>query len=164
MKRRTLILLLGAVVLAGGGVWAASQATLSALDEPGRLETWAATRAKRWLISRAARSESPVTPAYEQAAAIGSMRYLGLCSSCHGTDGRSPTDIGRGLYPRAVDLGSPGVQSWSDAELFWIVKHGIRLSGMPGFGSVLSDEEIGALVVHVRTMAPPEENERANRH
>ena len=56
------------------------------------------------------------------------------------------------MYPRAADLTSPGVQWYSDRELFWIVKNGIRLSGMPGFGRVEPDEHIWNLVHFVRTL------------
>lgn len=54
------------------------------------------------------------------------------------------------MYPRAPDLGSAGVQQWSDPELFWIIKYGIRLTGMPGFAKIHSDEEIWYLVHYVR--------------
>lgn len=137
----------------GGLAWMGSRVTLSSLEEPGPFETWAATRAKRWVVARQARTVRPAIPAGPGAAAVGEMRFRGLCAPCHGTDGRSPTEIGRGLYPRAPDLGAPAVQAWSDAELHWIIKHGIRLTGMPGFGHVLEDEEVGALVVYVRTLA-----------
>jgi mono/diheme cytochrome c family protein len=56
------------------------------------------------------------------------------------------------MYPRAADLGSADVQAYSDAELFWIVKNGIRLSGMPAFGNVESEENIWDLVHFVRTL------------
>lgn len=158
MRRRMAILAAAGLVFLGGLLWAASHVTLSAIEGPGRFETWAATRAKRWLIGRAARSFEPVLPSGAEAAAIGEMRYRGLCAPCHGNDGRSPTDIGRGMYPRAVDLGARSVQSWSDAELFWIIEHGVRLTGMPGFGRTLEDDEIGALVVYVRTVAQSSES------
>ena len=160
MRRRILLSVAGIAVVLVGLSWAASQVTLSAIEEPGRIETWAATRAKRWMIGRASATVRPVIPTDPQAAAIGEMRFRGLCAPCHGPDGRSPSDIGRGLYPRAMDLGAADVQTWSDAELFWIIKHGVRLTGMPGFGRALDDDEIGALVVYVRTLAeasgPPE--------
>ena len=56
------------------------------------------------------------------------------------------------MYPRAADLGSAEVQKYSDRELFWIVKNSIRLSGMPAFGRVESDERIWHLVRFVRTV------------
>jgi mono/diheme cytochrome c family protein len=80
------------------------------------------------------------------------MLFVGRCSACHGIDGRTPTEIGRWLYPRASDLGSPRVQEWSDRELFWIIQNGIRLTGMPGFGKLHSDEDIWALARYVRSL------------
>jgi len=151
MRKRVFVPVVVGAVLLGGLYWTASSVTLSALDRPGPIETAVATRAKRWLIGRAARV-APVVAAGDQSVAAGGMRYRGLCAQCHGNDGRTPTDIGRAMYPRAVDLGAASVQSWSDRELFWIIKHGIRLSGMPGFGQTLEADEIGALVAYVRTI------------
>ena len=56
------------------------------------------------------------------------------------------------MYPHASDLTSPEVQQYSDREVFWIVKNGIRLSGMPAFGRVESDEHIWNLAHYVRTL------------
>ncbi len=55
-------------------------------------------------------------------------------------------DAGRWMYPRAADLTSREVQRYSDRELFWIIKNGIRLSGMPAFAKVESDEHIWDIV------------------
>lgn len=153
MSRRGLFLTLSLAVLAVLAVgFAVSRASLSALEEPGRLETRVATQGKRWLVARSAREASPPQPANDAAsAAIGGMQFRGRCASCHGLDGRTPTDVGRWMYPRVPDLGSPAAQQWSDAELFWIIKHGIRLTGMPGFGKTLSDEDIWHLVHYVRS-------------
>ena len=129
------------------------QASLRALDEPGRAETYLATKAKRFLVGRAARYISRLQPAnLSQSVMIGGMQFRARCSSCHGLDGRTPSDIGSAMYPRVSDLGSAQVQAWSDAELFWIVQNGIRLTGMPGFGKSLSSEEIWPLVDYIRSL------------
>jgi mono/diheme cytochrome c family protein len=78
------------------------------------------------------------------------MQFRADCAECHGSDGRTPTEIGRAMSPRAPDLATPQVQAWSDAELFWIIKHGIKLTGMPGFGRQHDDERIWHLVDYVR--------------
>ncbi len=153
VRTRVIVGLAALVCALAGLVWAGSRVTLSATAPPGRLETWAATRAKAWLIARAARDVPPFQRPTGLGIAAGGMRFGGECGTCHGTDGRSPTDIGRGMYPPAVNLGSPAVQAWSDRELFWIIKHGIRLTGMPGFGRELGDDEIRQLVAYVRTLA-----------
>ena len=74
------------------------------------------------------------------------------CASCHGDDGRVPTTVGRSMYPRAPALDTPAVQRYTDAELFRVIKYGIRLTGMPGFGEVYSDQEIWHLARFVRSV------------
>ncbi len=140
------------LVLVGGGV-IASQFDLSALPEPGRTETLLATKAKHFFVRRASRAGLPPAPTDMQASIEEGDKLFGTdCSECHGNSGRKPTDAGRWMYPRSADLGSAEVQAYSDRELFWIVKNGIRLSGMPAFGRVESDEHIWDLVRFVRTL------------
>ncbi len=66
-----------------------------------------------------------------------------------------PTPIGKSMYPRAPDLGSRLVQHLTDRQLFWVVKNGVRLSGMPGFGNIDTDEEIWQLTYYVRSVGKP---------
>jgi mono/diheme cytochrome c family protein len=56
------------------------------------------------------------------------------------------------MYPRAADLTSIAVQQYSDRELFWIVKNGIKLSGMPAFGAVETDQHIWQMVQYLRSV------------
>lgn len=154
MSRRRALVALFVILLGALGLWfALTRVSLSALNEPSRVETYLATKAKRWLVGRSARGPLPPAPPNNAVSvASGRMQYGARCASCHGLDGRTPTDVGRWMYPRSPDLGSPAVQEWSEAELFWIIKHGIRLTGMPGFGKIHSDEEIWHLVRYVRSL------------
>ena len=156
LRRGLLLLFLALLLLAAGATVALYHFSLSALNEPGRVETYLATKAKFWIISRSARGPLPTAPPYDaRSVGIGQMAYGGECANCHGVDGRTPTDIGRWMYPRTLALDSAQVQQWSDAELFWIVKNGIRLSGMPGFGKIHKDEQIWHLVHYVRSLRTP---------
>jgi mono/diheme cytochrome c family protein len=141
----TLLLIVGGVM--------ASQFNVSSLPEPDKTETFIASKAKHYLVRRASRVGIP-PPLTEMQAGIteGDKLFGTECSECHGDNGRRPTDAGRWMYPRAADLGSVEVQNYSDRELFWIVKNGVRLSGMPAFGRVESDEHIWNLVHFVRTL------------
>lgn len=145
------------LVILGLTVFSAlSQLNLSALNDPGSLETKWATGAKRWYVSRAIRGPLPTQRADDKTSQFaGSMFFTDKCATCHGMDARTPTEIGRWMYPRALDLGSPEVQQWSDAEMFWIIKNGVRLSGMPAFGKIYSDEQIWNLVHYVRSRGTP---------
>ncbi len=153
MKRSILIAVIAMVCGALVSIVGFTQMDLSALPEPGHLETVVATRVKHALIRRSSRKGVPPAPANARASVEEGDKLFGIeCAACHGLDGHKATDAGRWMYPRAADLTSPAVQQYSDSELFWIVKNGIRLSGMPGFGKVESDEHIWDLVHYVRTL------------
>ena len=153
MKRWILIVLIafasGVVVVIAGF----AEFNLAAIQEPGHLETVLATRAKHILVRRSSRDGIPLAPTNLEASIEEGDTLFGTeCAACHGLDGHKPTDAGRWMYPPAADLISPEMQQYSDRELFWIVKNGIRLSGMPAFGRVESDEHIWNLVHYVRTL------------
>jgi mono/diheme cytochrome c family protein len=153
MKRWILAAVLIVVLSGLVVIFAFTQFDLSALQEPGQVETFLATQAKRILIYKNSRSGIPLPPKDLQASLEqGETLYGTDCAMCHGSDGHTLTDNGRWMYPRASDLTSPSVQQYSDPELFWIVKNGIRFSGMPGFGKVESDEHIWGLVRYLRTL------------
>ncbi len=154
MRRRTLIvvvLVLALLLILGTFV---ARFRLSALEEPSTIETRLATAAKRWFVSRGARGVSlPVVLNEAQSVERGAATYGVSCSFCHGIGGRRPIDVGLWMYPRSPELGASAVGQWTDAELFWIIKNGIRLTGMPGFAQIHSDEEIADLVRYVRSQA-----------
>ena len=126
---------------------------LTALKEPGRLETLIANRATHFIIRRASRQGIPPRPQDTKAGVdSGALLYASECGVCHGSDGRTPTPRGRWMYPRAADLTSEQVQSYSDPELFWIIQNGIRFTGMPAFGKVETGDDIWNLVNYVRTL------------
>ena len=153
MKRWTLVVLIALVLAVVAVIVGLTQIRLDALQEPGHLETFLATQVKHLLVHRSSREGIPPAPTnLQQSIDEGDKLYATDCSMCHGPDGHTPTDSGRWMYPRASDLTSPAVQHYSNGELFWIVKNGIRLSGMPAFGRVESDEHIWNLLHYLRTM------------
>jgi mono/diheme cytochrome c family protein len=81
----------------------------------------------------------------------GAVAYQEMCVSCHGAPGIARSEIGSGMTPRPPDL-SQVAPRWSDRELFWIVKHGIRLAGMPAFGPTHHDDTLWDIVAFVRTL------------
>jgi mono/diheme cytochrome c family protein len=153
MKCALITLFVVCALIIAGTLLGISQFNLSALPEPGNLETYLATRAKHVLVSRGSREAIPPAPSNLKASIEEGDKLFGTeCAACHGLDGHNPTDAGRWMYPRAADLTSRDMQLYSDRELFWIVRNGIRLSGMPAFGKVETDEHIWNLVQFVRTL------------
>jgi len=144
-------MLASGVVLIGVGMM---QLRLTALQEPGLLETRITNQAKHFTIRRASSQGIPPRPVDIKASREAGATHYGLdCGTCHGVDGRAQTASGRWMYPRATDLTSEEVQSYSDQELFWIIKNGIRYTGMPAFGKMETADNIWGLVNYVRTLS-----------
>jgi mono/diheme cytochrome c family protein len=78
--------------------------------------------------------------------------YLQSCAICHGADGHGHTELGRGMYPPAMDLTSPHVQHWNDAELFWIIQNGVRLTGMPSWKLTINEQDKWKLVNFIHNL------------
>lgn len=75
----------------------------------------------------------------------GATTYKAMCARCHSTPQGNPSVYGQSFYPPAPQL-SGGMSTYTESQLFWIIKHGIRNTGMPAWGSMLSDEEIWQIV------------------
>jgi len=82
--------------------------------------------------------------------AMGTEHFAAHCAVCHGAPGVPKGDIAGGLYPQPPDLAATA-KLYSDAELFWIVKHGIKMTGMPGW-SDHSDDELWATVAFLKKL------------
>jgi mono/diheme cytochrome c family protein len=128
---------------------------LSTHDEPSRVEAMLARAMRRWATAQSMRDRTnPVEPtkaALEQAL----NHYADHCATCHANNGSGDTTIGRALYPRAPDMRADTTQLLSDGELFSIIEHGIRLTGMPGWGNGTpeGERESWALVHFVRRLS-----------
>lgn len=155
-KDRWIIVIVVAVIIIAI-VYGLERVSISALPEPGAIETSLAMKARDWLIRRAARGPMPAAPAENPSNIAAGKALFGMgCATCHGNDGRTPTPIGRSMYPRVQDLGAADVQELSNPELFWVAKNGIRLSGMPGFGRINTDEELWQMTYFARSTGQEE--------
>ena len=127
--------------------------SLTALQEPGPVETRIANLAKHSAIRLASRHGIPPRPLDTKASSeLGGAHYGLDCGMCHGVDGRAQTPSGEWMYPRAADLTSKQVQTYSDQELFWIINNGVKFTGMPGFGKLEAPDHIWGLVNYVRSL------------
>ena len=83
--------------------------------------------------------------------ATGARHYAAMCSGCHlAPDKKYESEIRAGLYPKPPDLTKP--IHVSPAEAFWVIKHGIKMSGMPAWGMTHDDSSIWGLVAFLRKM------------
>lgn len=77
--------------------------------------------------------------------------YHKMCELCHGGPGKEPSEIGKGLRPRPPDLAKVAADA-EIAELFWVIKNGIRMTGMPAFGITHPDEKLWKVASFVKRL------------
>ena len=138
------------VVLAiGGFVFATGRFNVAATAPPDvadKVAPWVLDKS----IKRGAKSVTDPVSKDPNAVALGLSHYRENCLPCHGAPGVDPAEFHEGMNPAPPDIESEDVQHGSDAELFWVIKSGIRMTGMPAFGVNHNDEEIRHIVAFVR--------------
>jgi mono/diheme cytochrome c family protein len=86
------------------------------------------------------------------------------CAVCHANNGSGNTEVGRGLYPPPPDMRAAATQELSDGELFSIIENGIRLTGMPAWGTGTADgEQASWALVHFIRRLPELTDEEISR-
>jgi mono/diheme cytochrome c family protein len=139
---RTLVLLV--LTLFGVGIFTGTYFVttgVSARRQPGSLESLVAHTIRGIAIQTRVRGVTSPVPASEAVLTEGMEHFADHCAVCHGNDGSGNTEMGRGLYPRAPDMRLPSTQNLSDAELFYIIENGVRLTGMPAWSTGTKDGE-----------------------
>ena len=152
---RTLLFLLviGGVAIAIA-VYSIARRGLSTRAEPSRIEEFLARGMRRLAMPRPARSmANPVEPT-EAVLEEALDHFADHCALCHANNGSGDTEVGRGLYPPAPDMRLAATQNLADGELFSIIEHGIRLTGMPawGTGTPAGERASWALVHFIRRL------------
>lgn len=127
-------------------------AACSAHKQPTRVETVLANVAKDVVIPIEAENLKNPLPDDPGVIQQGQQVFTQNCALCHGVDGHAATELGRAMYPPAMDMTSPHVQHWTDAELFWIIQNGVRLTGMPSWKSILSEKDTWALCTFIHNL------------
>ena len=145
---RTLIILI-ILIIGGFLVYIYTGSYNIAATEPhSEIAEWVFETTKKYSVRR--HSEGIATPPLNDQSLIntGFDHYEDMCAGCHGAPGRSPA---KGFNPSPPELAEEA-DEFSAAELFWIVKHGLKMTGMPAFGPAHSDEEIWAIVAFLKRL------------
>jgi mono/diheme cytochrome c family protein len=77
--------------------------------------------------------------------------YDDMCTVCHGGPGIERSEVGKGLNPQAPNL-AEAVKGWTPRQLFWIVKNGVKMTGMPSFGATHNDDEVWSIVAFIEKL------------
>jgi cytochrome c1 len=124
-----------------------------AANEPHlKIVRWVLTTTQRSSVRDHAR-EVPKAPPLRDAALIqrGFVLYQENCLVCHGAPGAARAQIGRGLNPNPPPL-YMAAPEWTDAELYWIIKHGLKMAGMPAFNAGHSETDLWAMTAFTRRL------------
>jgi mono/diheme cytochrome c family protein len=81
----------------------------------------------------------------------GAGKYGGTCVHCHAAPGVERGDWVDGMRPQPPHLAEVA-EHWAPEELFWLVKHGAKMTGMPAFGPSHDDETLWNIVAFVREL------------
>jgi mono/diheme cytochrome c family protein len=81
----------------------------------------------------------------------GYLRYHDMCAPCHGAPGVEPQWIGKGLLPEPPDL-AVTAREWTPAEVFWIIDHGVKMTGMPALAPTQAEDQIWLLAAFVKKL------------
>ena len=143
---------LGVAAVAGAGLVYLRSTGLSTRAEAGSVEISMARRARLFAIPPAARNRPNPIRVSPEALADGMAHYADHCASCHANDGSGKTEMGQGLFPKAPDMRLAPTQQMSDGELFYVIEHGIRFTGMPAWstGTTEGEESTWRLVHFLR--------------
>ena len=129
-------LLMGAGFLA----WRFVHRGFSTRNQPGKIETMLATTLRGASIPSRERELKMPMQTTPDALREGMAHWADHCASCHGNNGSGETMYGKTMYPRPPDMRLAPTQQQSDGELYYTIKNGVRLSGMPAFGEPGDDD------------------------
>lgn len=135
-----LIIVLGITGFAYSGIY-----DVSANSSHSGLVSWFLSTTRHESIERRAKDVVVPDLADESLALAGINDFNSMCIGCHGAPGIAPEAMGQGLNPLAPDLAEEAAEM-SAAELFWVTRNGIMMTGMPAWGATHSDDAIWPVV------------------
>ena len=145
MKIAKLVLLALLVAVVAGIVYGAVALRhgFDARKQPSSMEIRLARALRHMAIPKADRNEENPWKDVATADVMKDARehFADHCAECHANDGSGDTEMAKGLYPRPPDMRLPATQNLSDGELYYIIRNGVPLTGMPAWGDPHFDQD-----------------------
>lgn len=140
------IVILGGLVFIYSGVY-----NIAATQPHTRPVYWVLEKAMEQSVRRRARDIK--APPLDNPALVeqGFRHYVHLCETCHGAPGVAPSGIGLGIMPAAPYL-METTRKWQPAELYWIIKYGIKMTAMPSWRPTQDEQDIWAIVAFLQKL------------
>jgi hypothetical protein len=155
---------LSGVALAAGAIFLFGAHGFSARATPTVVERWIARQARSVAIPADAKSRANPVADSSEALADGRAHWADHWAGCHSNNGSGEAEMGKHMYPPAPDMRLADTQDLTDGELFYIIQNGIRLTGMPSWGSGTARDEqdswkLVRFIRHLPTLSSEEERE-----
>jgi len=143
-----IVVAVGAAIFFFGGFFSVAASE----PDPG-IVNWALVKVRMASIERHAHEISPVNLDDPEIVQAGARAFAARgCANCHGAPGVNWQKFSEGLQPDPPDL-KDIVKEREPAELFWVVKHGIKMTAMPSFGSIgVADKDIWTIVAFIKKL------------
>ncbi len=156
LYKKLCVLILLIALLFGGAVafyLGSGRYNVAAVKPHWKVTTWLMEEIRDRSISFHSQGIQPPALKNVELVRQGFTEYHAMCRLCHGAPGEPLSEFARGLNPKAPNLVSKDVQERGDHELYWIVKNGIKMTGMPAFGPTHDEEEIWSIISFVRHLS-----------
>jgi mono/diheme cytochrome c family protein len=143
------------VVIFGGAYWALTTGhvdTRAVPTGPSSFERHTANQSlDEWVDAHAPKQDNPFKPTMENIM-DGSMVYDKNCALCHGSLKEPVSPMKTKFYPPVPQLMNHTPDD-PDANLFYVTKYGVKLTAMPGWDGVLSDDDMWKAVLFIKNSA-----------
>ncbi len=146
-----IILTLAAITATGLFVALTGRVSMRADNPPSRIETALAARTMDASVERAAPKATNPAGGDEATLVAGAQLYREHCALCHGDPARPESPLADSLNPRAPQFMTDKADMLQDQN-FYIIEHGIRWTGMPGWKRVLSEQQTWQVVTFLSHM------------
>ena len=143
-----ILLLCGAAIFLYGGRY-----NVAATAPHSKITTWILETARDQSIHFHSRGIQAPSLKDQKLGKDGFKEYHEMCRQCHGAPGQRPAEFAQGLYPKPPALTSEEIEEFNEGGLYWIVKNGIKMTGMPAFGPTHDEDELWAIVAFLRNLA-----------
>jgi mono/diheme cytochrome c family protein len=124
---------------------------VAATEQHMSFTRWAFDTTMHQSIERRAEEVTPVDNITPAMLSAGASAYKSMCQQCHAGPGVEREQWAAGMRPQPPYLVEAAAE-WEPSEVYWIVKHGIKMSGMPAFGTTHDEEALRSIAAFVKQL------------
>jgi mono/diheme cytochrome c family protein len=136
----------------------------STRTQPSSIEGWSAHHIRSLALPESVKQFRNPEPDSVEVLAEARAHWADHCANCHANNGSGDVEMGKRLYPPAPDMRQSATQNLTDGELFYVIKNGIRFTGMPAWGNGANHDDqdswkLVRFIRHLPSLSASEEQE-----